>query len=53
MNSVKLSILGLKYQRFKPFGCTDIGIRKFKFAAKTQFLYKEIALDLFVKLQQI
>jgi len=29
----------LKYQRFKPSGCKDIGIRRFEFVAKTQFLY--------------
>ena len=29
----------LKYQRFTLSGCRDIGIRKFEFVAKTQFLY--------------
>jgi len=29
----------LKYQRFTPSGCKDIGARKFEFVAKTQFLY--------------
>ena len=30
--------LSWKYQRFKQSGCKDIGIRKFEFVAKTQFL---------------
>ena len=38
MNSVKLNNLSLKYQRFTPLGCKDIGIRIFEFVAKTQFL---------------
>jgi len=29
----------MKYLRFKLSGCKDIGIRKFEFVAKTQFLY--------------
>ena len=29
--------LNLKYQRFTPSGCKDIGIRKFEFLAQTQF----------------
>ena len=32
----------LKYQRFTPSGCKDIGIRKCKFVAKTQFLWEKI-----------
>ena len=28
----------MKYQRFAPSGCKDIGIRRFEFLAKTQFL---------------
>ena len=41
MNSVSNS-LGLKYQRFARSGCTDIGITKFEFVAKTfyNFLYQ-------------
>ena len=35
MNSVRSNILNLKYQRFKPSGCKDIGIRPFSFVAKT------------------
>ena len=31
----------MKYQRFAPSGCKDIGIRRFKFVAKTQFLWLE------------
>ena len=30
--------LNLKYQRFKPSGSKDIGIRTFEFVAKTSFL---------------
>ena len=30
----------MKYQRPTPSGCKDIGIRKFEWVAKTQFLYK-------------
>ena len=40
MNSVRSNSLSLKYQGFSPSGCQDIGIRKFEFVAKTQFLYK-------------
>ena len=40
MNSVRLNNLSLKYQSFTTLGCKDIGIRKFEFGAKTQFLYK-------------
>ena len=36
--------LNLKYQRFTSPGCTDIGIRKLGFAAKTQFKF---SVDLF------
>ena len=30
----------MKYQRFTPSGCLDIGVRKCEFVAKTQILYK-------------
>ena len=33
--------LSLKYQRFAPSGCKDIGIRRFEFVAKTQFLHDQ------------
>ena len=36
-NSGRSNSLSLKYQRFTPLGCKDIGDRKFKFVAKTQF----------------
>ena len=36
-NSGRSKSLSLKYQRFTPSGCKDIGDRKFKFVAKTQF----------------
>ena len=38
MNPDRSNNLSLKYQRFTPLGCKDIGIRKFKFVSKTQFL---------------
>ena len=40
INSVRSNSLRLKYQRSKPSGCKDIEVRKCKFVAKTQFLYK-------------
>ena len=38
MNSVKLNNVSLNYQRPTSSRCKDIGIRKFEFVAKTQFL---------------
>ena len=38
MNPVRLNIQSLKYQTFTLSGCKDIGMRKFKFVAKIQFL---------------
>ena len=38
MNSVRLDNLSLKYQRFTLLGWRYIGISKFDFVAKTQFL---------------
>ena len=38
MNSVRSKNLSLKYQRFTPLSCKDIGIRIFEFVAKTQIL---------------
>ena len=32
----------MKNQRFAPSGCKDIGIRRFEFVAKTQFLYQKL-----------
>ena len=43
MHSVRLNILSLKYQRFLLLGRKDIGIRKFKFVAKNQFLFEIIS----------
>ena len=40
MNSVRSNSLSLKCHRFTSLGCTDIGIRKFHFVTKTQFLCK-------------
>jgi len=38
MKFVRLNNLSLKYQRFTPTGCGDIGFRTFEFVAKTQIL---------------
>ena len=38
--------LSLKYQRFTQSFCKDIGIRKFEFGAKTQFLCLQIKMFL-------
>ena len=38
MNYVRSNNLSLKYHKFTSSGCKDIGIRKFEFVAKTQFL---------------
>ena len=39
MNSVRPKNLSLKYKRFTSSDRKDIGIRKFEFVTKTQFLY--------------
>ena len=39
MNSVRSINHSFKYQRLKPAGCKDIGIRTSEFVTKTQFLY--------------
>jgi len=38
MNSGRSHNLSLKYQRFAPSSCLDIGVRKFEFVTKTQLL---------------
>ena len=38
MNSDISNNLSLKYQKITLSGCNDIGIRRFEFVAKTQFL---------------
>ena len=38
MNYVRSNSLSLKYQGFPPSDSQDIGIRKFEFVAKSQFL---------------
>ena len=38
MNSVQSNILNLKYLMFTSSGCKDMGIIKFEFVAKTQFI---------------
>ena len=35
-----ISIRSTKNQSFTPSGCKDIGIRKFEFMAKTQYVYR-------------
>ena len=42
LKSVRSKNLSLKYQESSPQGCQDIGINKFEFVAKTQFLSKGI-----------
>ena len=37
INSVRSNNLSLKYQRFRPPGCRDIGFRNFEFVAKLNF----------------
>ena len=39
ITSGRSNSLSLKYQRFTALGCKDIGVRKCKFVAKTQFLW--------------
>ena len=38
INSVRSNYLSLKYQRYTPSVCKEVGIRKFEFVAKTQIL---------------
>ena len=38
MNSVRLNNLSLKYKAFTSSGCKGLGISKFEFVAKNQFL---------------
>ena len=40
MNPIGSNNLSLKYQRFKPLDCKDIGIRKFEFVTKTRFSFE-------------
>ena len=39
----------MKCQRFTPSGRKDIGIRKFEFVAKTQFLYRSVCSYFFIQ----
>ena len=41
MNYVISINLSLKYQKCTPSGCKEIGNQKFKFVAKTQFLFEK------------
>ena len=50
MNSVRSYNLSLRYQRFKPPGCKDIGFRTFEFVAKTQFCSKSYTIRVFALL---
>ena len=45
MNSVISNNQSEKYKRFASSGCRDIGIRKFGFLAKTQFLYNLLSVN--------
>ena len=48
MNYVRPNNLSLKYERFTAFtpsGCTDMGIQKFEFVEKTEFLCLEMSLN--------
>ena len=47
MNSVRSKNLSLKYQSFSPSSCKDIGIRKFEFVTKTQFLLDVVTTGIF------
>ena len=47
MNPDRSNNLSLKYKTFKALGCKDIGIGKFKFVAKTQFLSYENFLNIY------
>ena len=38
MNFLRSNNLSMKYQRITSYGCKNIGIRKFEFEAKPQFL---------------
>ena len=53
MNTDRSNIISLKYQRFTPAGCKEIGIRKFEFVAGKDSipLWKELAT--FLQLLQI
>ena len=41
MNSVKSNKLSLKYKRFTPSGCKDIGIIKIRVCGKNSFPFHE------------
>ena len=41
MNCIISINLSLKYQKFTPSGCKEMGIQKFEVVAKTQFLLLE------------
>jgi len=46
MNFDASNYLSLKYQKSTTSGSIDIGIRKFEFVAKTQFLRFEVGIGL-------
>ena len=42
MNSIRSNNIALKYKRFTPSGCEDVGIRKFEFVARVGKIKKRI-----------
>ena len=48
MNPDRNNNLSLKYKNFQALGCKDVGIGKFKFVAKTQFLSYENFLNIYI-----
>ena len=52
MNFVRSNSRSLKYQRFTSSSCEDIGVRKFKFVARTQshFLFDSCRINNFCDL---
>ena len=53
MNSGRPNNLSLKYQRFTPPGCKDIGIRKFGVVTNTQFLNQQTEKPIIYKYKRI
>ena len=53
MNSVRPNNLSLKYQKFTPPGCKDIGISKFGVVANTQFLNQQTEKPIIYKYKRI
>ena len=53
INSIRSNSPSLKYQRFSPSGCKDKGVRKYKYVAKTQFLYRTTETNVFACLRYL